>query len=92
MKKVLAIICISAILCGCKGEGTQMPVNNSKGNYEVQLLFEVDGTKVYRFYDGGVAVYFTNCNGEARYSYSQFVGKTYMKRDVQTLCNSDTKH
>ena len=92
MKKVLAIICISAILCGCKDEGTRMPVKNSKGNYEVLLLFEVDGTKVYRFYDGGGAVYFTNCNGEARYSYSQPVGNTSMKRDVQTLCNSDTKH
>jgi len=31
----------------------------------VDYLFEHDGCKVYRFYDRGNYVYFTNCRGEA---------------------------
>ncbi len=41
---------------------THVPENNK--NYEVDFLFEYDGCRVYRFYDRGNYVYFTNCNGE----------------------------
>jgi Domain of unknown function (DUF4884) len=34
-------------------------------DYKVDYLFEHEGCKVYRFYDFGNYVYFTNCNGEA---------------------------
>jgi len=36
--------------------------NNS--TYNVSYLFEHDGIKVYRFYDKGNYVYFTNCTGD----------------------------
>jgi hypothetical protein len=42
---------------------TREPDNNK--TYEVDYLFEHNGCKVYRFYDRGNYVYFTNCNGEA---------------------------
>ena len=38
--------------------------DNNK-DYKVDYLFEHEGCKVYRFYDRGNYVYFTNCNGEA---------------------------
>lgn len=38
------------------------PENNS--TYDVEYLFEYDGCKVYRFYDRGEYVYFTNCQGD----------------------------
>lgn len=38
------------------------PQNNA--TYKVDYLFEHDGCKVYRFYDRGEYIYFTNCNGE----------------------------
>ncbi len=41
---------------------TEVPVNNR--SYEVDYLFEHGGCKVYRFYDRGHYVYFTNCQGE----------------------------
>lgn len=43
---------------------TETPVNNQ--TYTVDYLFEHDGCKVYRFYDGRAKsyVYFTNCNGD----------------------------
>ncbi len=40
------------------------PPSNNK-TYEVDYLFEHEGCKVYRFYDLGNYVYFTNCRGEA---------------------------
>ncbi len=45
--------------------GTPLNSGPSANNttYQVQYLFEHDGCKVYRFYDG-YYVYFTNCNGE----------------------------
>lgn len=39
------------------------PANNNE-TYEVEYLFEHDGCKVYRFYDRGNYVYFSNCKGE----------------------------
>lgn len=41
---------------------TEAPANNL--SYRVDYLFEHDGCKVYRFYDMGHYVYFTNCRGE----------------------------
>lgn len=41
----------------------QVPENNH--TYDVDYLFEHDGCKVYRFYDIGNYVYFTNCGGDA---------------------------
>lgn len=38
------------------------PENNR--TYQVEYLFEHDGCKVYRFFDQGSYVYFTNCTGE----------------------------
>ncbi|HMH23932.1 MAG TPA: DUF4884 domain-containing protein [Puia sp.] len=42
---------------------TAPPQNNT--TYKVEYLFEHEGCKVYRFFDRGNYVYFTNCNGEA---------------------------
>lgn len=42
---------------------TKEPENNK--TYQVDYLFEHEGCKVYRFYDKGNYVYFTNCKGEA---------------------------
>ena len=39
-------------------------------DYNVQFLFECNGVKVYRFYDYGAAIYFTDANGTTRYQYS----------------------
>jgi hypothetical protein len=48
---------------------TQEPLNTGRSDnnrtYEVDYLFTHDGCKVYRFYDRGNYVYFTNCKGEA---------------------------
>lgn len=51
---------------GC-ATGIPLQTKESENNktYDVDYLFEHDGCKVYRFYDRGNCVYFTNCKGEA---------------------------
>jgi len=67
MKNIdLSILFILFILNSCVNSklvsrpvSSQVAENNK--TYEVDFLFEHDGCKVYRFYDCGNFVYFTNC-------------------------------
>ena len=64
MKKYLLPF-LAIFSCSCfsgKPIVTEEPKNNV--TYTVDYLFEHDGCKVYRFYDRGEYIYFTNCNGE----------------------------
>lgn len=62
---LLSIATLSLVACGTARIplSTQPPENN--GTYKIDYLFEHDGCKVYRFYDMGNYVYFTNCTGQA---------------------------
>lgn len=64
MKKYLLPF-LAILSCSCyysKPIITETSKNNV--DYKVDYLFEHDGCKVYRFYDRGEYIYFTNCNGE----------------------------
>lgn len=68
MKKLISIfvVCLSLVILGsCAVENKALLETKSDNNdkYKVNYLFEHDGCKVYRFYDLGNYVYFTNCNG-----------------------------
>ena len=66
MVKTFLILLVGFICFSCtvsKPIAVVAPGNNK--TYRVDYLFEHDGCKVYRFYDKGNYVYFTNCNGEA---------------------------
>lgn len=68
MRKII-IICLAAFaLTGCNGEPES---RQQAGDFNVGKLFTVDGCTVYRFYDGGRKVYFTNCPGSAETTYQQ---------------------
>lgn len=58
---------------------TSIPSENNK-TYVVQYLFEHEGCKVYRFYDMGHYVYFTNCANQI----SSLVGDS-IKTEVLTI-------
>lgn len=66
MKRILPFIGI--LLIGSCTNRFQIPLQKGKSQnndtYKVDYLFEHDGCKVYRFYDNGHFVYFTNCNGD----------------------------
>ena len=50
-------------------------------DYRVEFLFECNGVKVYRFFDSGDCVYFTNANGT---TYHQYFVKGYTHR-IQSI-------
>jgi len=65
MKKYLPILlCLPAVGCYTQQPITKRITENN-ATYKVEYLFEHEGCKVYRFYDRGEYVYFTNCNGQA---------------------------
>ena len=74
MKK---LILIALIFAGCGQESQpQKEVETTNETYQVELLFEVDGCKVYRFLDGGYYRYFTTCKGAVSWSTTEPSGKT----------------
>lgn len=63
---ILPLLVVGTLFVSCEAGrpiSTTPPQNNK--TYRVEYLFEHDGCKVYRFYDRGNYVYFTNCRGEA---------------------------
>lgn len=76
MKKLtLSILALFALtLTGCeKDPRGQIPTAQQPKedvDYQVTFLFEVDGVKVYKFYDDSHYVYFTNANGKTEYTYT----------------------
>lgn len=65
MKKLLFVL-VATMLLGCNID----PVEKSySGNAEIQLLFEKDGCKMYRFWDSRW-VYWCNCQGSVSWKQS----------------------
>lgn len=91
MKKVIMIISVAAILVGCKGKGTRVQISDSVDKFNVEKLFVVDSITVYRFYDQGNAIYFTNRKGRVDAIHSEYnpVTHTYNDEVNETLCEGD---
>ena len=72
MKKFIFLFAFvfSMFLTGCEKAGTPAQTDGAKHDFDVQFLFEVEGVKVYRFFDAGEYIYFTNCNGTTSYNTS----------------------
>lgn len=62
MKNLLILALICTFISSC-AKTAQEEVTTNNRNFKVELLFEVDGCKVYRFIDNGYR-YFSNCSGE----------------------------
>jgi hypothetical protein len=80
--KVIKVIVILLILAGCQREA-QQEVQSTNNNFKVQLLFEVDRCKVYRFYDGGVR-YFTTCKGNVSWDEKNGKGSKVEDYTIET--------
>lgn len=90
MKKNTILLLLSIFLfSGCEDSGEPRPVHaaNKGENYDVRLLFEVDGVKVYRFTDGPRYVYFTNTNGLVQSNRTVRTGKVTRTVQDVTYCN-----
>lgn len=78
----ILLILISILSINCKGDSLQV-VKTDNRSFDVELLFEIDGCKVYRFYDEGRSRYFTTCSGSV--SWNETHGKNNIHEiDVST--------
>lgn len=66
MKTIHKAIAGLAILTLTAWSGVPLTIKSPENNstYNVEYLFEYESCKVYRFYDRGEYVYFTNCKGD----------------------------
>lgn len=63
MKRFILVFLV-LLFVSCSKEGTYVPSENAKDDFYIEYLFECDGVKMYRFYDGGRFRYFTTGNGK----------------------------
>lgn len=92
MKKIIFIVLFVFSLVSCsENKGINVPKSDSINEIKVEKLFVADGITVYRFYDGGRVVYFTNKKGEVKTLYNEYdpATKTTKTKVVETLCNEE---
>ena len=77
MKKLVLAAAIIAAFTGCNHDPQSTKIEGN--GIRVEFLFEHDGVKMYRFYDGGHCHYFTN-RGET--STTQTEGKTTYEETI----------
>lgn len=80
MKNIL--IFFTTFILSCKGESIQ---SENKGDFKLELLFEKDGCKVYRFYDGGRCVYWADCRGRIHADRTTNTGKNTVTNHGETI-------
>lgn len=80
MKKIAVILLLA--LSGCYKDAKETILTNNT-EFNIQLLFEVDGCKVYRFSDGGFARYLTICPNSS-VQWTQKTGKSSRPMEIQT--------
>ena len=96
MKKLILVVLATILIVGCRENGTPVKTTDSGNNFKVVKLFEIDGVSVYRFYDGGNSVYFTNSNGKVqsistRTHYNPATKTTMTDIETtETICNKDS--
>jgi hypothetical protein len=78
MKKILGLLLAGVLLTGCYKDPQS---STTEGNgFQVEFLFEKDGIKMYRFFDGGKHHYFTT-TGET--INAQHYGKTKYDENIK---------
>ncbi|WP_372650393.1 DUF4884 domain-containing protein [Draconibacterium sp.] len=86
MKTIQQIIAGALFLLFTACSGVPITIKSPENNstYNVEYLFEYDGCKVYRFYDQGEYVYFTNCKGDVT-SFACDSTKTRIENHVRII-------
>lgn len=76
MKTLLAILALT-VLAGCSKQAETSTAVGAE--FVVDKLFTHEGCTVYRFYDGGNARYYTNCQGST--SWTRQCGKGCVRQE-----------
>lgn len=84
------LLILIMLSCGMGKREARESVQN--GNFKVEFLFEQDGCKMYRFYDGRT-IYWANCAGKVSYDEDSGYGKARTTDHVEAIITNshDTK-
>ena len=75
MKRTVILAALLLVLGGCDLPRPQAIQYTSNPSYEVELLFEHDGVKVYSFRHQGTRVYYTDARGNTQWPEIVHYGK-----------------
>jgi len=82
MKLSILILLVALLTFSCVGDAKE---SVQDGDFKIELLFEKDGCKMYRFSDGGRNIYWSNCSGKLNYDFTQSNGKTTHQEHGETI-------
>lgn len=97
MKRILTIALALVLLSSCEDKGgkrvqTTKDYHNPKTEleYDVRLLFEVNGIKMYKFTDGSNDVYFTDKQATTQSIHTErhLIGKMNVREKKRTIVNN----
>lgn len=93
MRSVMALLVMVVLgwLSACKGSA-QDEYATGNPHFHVELLFEHEGCRVYRFYDYSSARYYAHCvggNSVTEWNEPRSTGKDYTKNELMIpACSS----
>ncbi len=83
MKKLILLLC--TLFCSCTSHNEKTVIHSDNANYNVRVLFVVNGCTVYAFEDRGWDVYFTSCEGKTRSNRADYQGKVLVRHSKTAL-------
>jgi hypothetical protein len=86
--KILILIGLLAVASCVKRKPESV---QTVGDYEIALLFEVEGCKMFRFRDQGHHRYWANCSGSVSSHKWQQTGKTGHYDKMQSITTESKK-
>ena len=85
MSKIVVVLAAILILASCAMKPIETRTTNNSNGGKVDVLFDFDGIRMYRFYDDGHYVYFAKVLNGARTTWQQSKGKTTRYVSVETV-------
>lgn len=85
MKRLAMVLMLG--MAGCTETKPQETKDSSNPDIKVELLFEHEGCRVYRFHDNDEPVYYANCEGSTNWttSHQGADGKTIIEDPHQSI-------
>jgi hypothetical protein len=83
MKKLIVIA--SLLLAGCSDSTPVARYETNNPDVPVQRLFDFDGCRVYRFWDGGIRHFFVRCAGGPIQTLKPDGGKIKRSEKIETI-------
>lgn len=84
MKNILIISVLAMALSGCGKKPSKQSFN--KGDFQLELLFEHEGCKIYRFVDYRT-IYWSDCRGKITEQHTESNGKSSAKTVTNETIN-----